>query len=269
MSENVDVFYKKMSVMAMRRGHYFEATQFENERRWINSRRPYYNVYPSIIPVLLKLRLNFDSGDIESPLPTLLVRLPNDNPLSFIFENKKWFVRTLLMVRSMVQEKKGISIWVDIGEILYGSPVYTFQNIQCVRGKTLEDSILNLPKHDSTKVGVVIPAEIISDCVRLCCTLCLLEDDPEIVEPDVIAEDRDKFEKTQDQKYIDKAHRKGKIGWNIGKNLEISPHVRGPSPAALYWTGKGKQIPKIRFRRGCIVHKKLIEDIPTGYEGLL
>ena len=263
-----NTFYINAAETAASKGGVFEATQFEAERRWTNLRRPYYNVYPSIIPALLRLKLDFDSGDIECPLKAILVRLPTtSNPLSFKFENQEWFVRTMLMVRSIVREERGISIWIDIGELMYGSPVYTFRNIQCVRGKTLEDSLDNLPEHESTQVGVVLPNDTVESCVRLCCTLCLLENDPDVVEPDVFAEDREKYEKSRDQKYVDKAIRRGRVGWNIGRNINIEtvPHVRGPSPAALYWTGRGRTIPKIRFRRGCIVHRRKIEDIPTGY----
>jgi hypothetical protein len=60
--------------------------------------------------------------------------------------------------------------------------------------------------------------------------------------------------------------RRGKIGWNVGRNITMSPHYRGPSPAALYWTGKGRNIPKIRFRAGTIVHREIVEKIPQGYE---
>ena len=66
-------------------------------------------------------------------------------------------------------------------------------------------------------------------------------------------------------KYIEKAKRRGKFGWSVGKDLQISPHIRAACPAALYWTGKGRKTPKIRFRKGCVVHKKKLQNIPTGY----
>ena len=43
------------------------------------------------------------------------------------------------------------------------------------------------------------------------------------------------------------------------------PHVRAASPAALYWTGEGRKVPKIRFRRGSIVHRKKFASMPTGF----
>lgn len=262
----VDEFYNKIIASGIRNGNFIEATEFEVERRWIKARRPYYNVFPSIIPSLLRLKLDFDSGSVECPLDVILVRLPTEhNPLFFQFDGKTYFVKTLMMNRSVVREERGISVWIDIGEIVHGSPVYTFQNIQCIEGQTIEESLLNLPKHPSAGLGVIVPNEVIQSCVRFAVTLCLLENDPEVVEPDVLADDQQRFLETLDKKYVEKAHRRGKIGWNIGRKIEVSPHVRGPSPAALYWTGKGRLIPKIRFRRGCIVHRRTIEKFPTGF----
>ena len=79
---------------------------------------------------------------------------------------------------------------------------------------------------------------MITDCVRLCCSLCLLENDPSIISPDVLSKDRVKFEQTGDQKFVDKAHRRGKVGWDVGRHIEVSPHYRRPH-MALVWTGSG------------------------------
>jgi hypothetical protein len=61
--------------------------------------------------------------------------------------------------------------------------------------------------------------EVTTDCVRLCCSLCLLENDPSIISPDVLADDRAKYEASGDQRYVDKARRRGKVGWDV----EVTP----------------------------------------------
>jgi hypothetical protein len=136
-----------------------------------------------------------------------------------------------------------------------------------VPGRTLEQEIEDIPRHKSAGQGVQVPQEVVNDCVRLCCTLCLLELDPAIIEPDVLNDDRDKWDKTHDPKYVEKAKRRGKFGWNVGAQLHVIPHYRSASPAALYWTGPGRTIPKIRFRRGTIVHREQVEKLPEGYFG--
>ncbi len=44
---------------------------------------------------------------------------------------------------------------------------------------------------------------MLTDCVRLCCSLCLLENDRSVIEPDVLSKDRDKFEASGDERYVD------------------------------------------------------------------
>jgi hypothetical protein len=67
---------------------------------------------------------------------------------------------------------------------------------------------------------------------------------------------RDKFEHSGDDRYIEKAHRRGKIGWNVGRHIEVAPHYRRPH-MALVWTGQGRTVPKIVPRRGSVVHREL------------
>jgi hypothetical protein len=39
-----------------------------------------------------------------------------------------------------------------------------------------------------------------------------------------LSKERDKFEASGDARYMDKAHRHGKIGWNVGRHIEVAPH---------------------------------------------
>jgi hypothetical protein len=111
-----------------------------------------------------------------------------------------------------------------------------------------------------------LPYPVMLDCVRLCCTLCLLDEDPEVISPDVLAEDRAMYETTGDPKYVQKALRRGKVGWDIGRHIEVMPHYRRPH-FALVWTGPGRKVPKVVKRKGCLVHREVVERIPTGFLG--
>jgi hypothetical protein len=92
-----------------------------------------------------------------------------------------------------------------------------------------------------------------------------MANDPEIMEPVVLRDDAARYERTGALALVAKARRRGHWGWNVGKGIEVSPHVRAASPAALYWTGEGRKIPKIRFRRGTVVHRKKFTAVPTGF----
>ena len=103
-----------------------------------------------------------------------------------------------------------------------------------------------------------------TDCIRLCCSLCLLENDPSVISADVLADDRAKFEQTGDDKYVSKAHRRGKVGWNVGHRLEVVPHYRRPH-LTLVWTGHGRGVPRIVPRRGSVVHREVVAKVPSGF----
>lgn len=238
--------------------------QLEKEAFWEQGRRPYYNVWPSIVPMLTRLNLDIDSAQIQLPLPALCIRLPKQhNPLTFEWQGQPFDIRCMLM--GAANEGKTILILIDIGEVVNQVPVYTYQNFLRQEGLTVERSLAGLPKRPSAEVGVQIPDALIADCVRLCCSLCLLENDPSVIEPDVLSKDRDRYESTGDQKYVDKAHRRGKVGWNVGRHIEVAPHYRRPH-MALVWTGRGRAVPKIVPRRGTIVHRSKVETVPSGFE---
>lgn len=266
-------FYKCRMADAVRDRSRVAITQFGMEFNWLKSKKPYYNIWPSIVAPLLKLNLAIDASMMIPPIPELCIRLPVDNnPMKFEFGGERYEICCMMMSRAEVRGQCGVCLWIDIGETIrtvegdFTYPVYTYQNFICAKGKSLEDEILSLPKRAYADVGIILPQKTLLDCVRLACCLCLLEQDPEIITADVLNTDRAKFEATGDQKYIDKAYRRGKVGWNIGRKLEVSPHVR-IAHTALYWTGLGRTVPRIIFRKGSIIHRKVIEKIPTGYGG--
>jgi hypothetical protein len=242
--------------------------QLNVEREWEQAKKPYYSVWPSIVPMLAKLNLALDSGLIQLPMPALCIRLPKDkNPLSFDWKGEQVQIQCMLM--GEINEGRGLSILMDIGEMVsdgdgFAMPIYTYRNFRRETGLTVEDALQEIGSNELAEPGVQIPTGVIGDCVRLCCTLCLLEDDPSIIEPDVLSKDRAKFEGSGDQKYIDKAHRRGKVGWNVGRHIEVSPHYRRPH-MTLVWTGRGRAVPKIVPRRGTIVHREKVENVPSGF----
>ena len=128
----------------------------------------------------------------------------------------------------------------------------------------MEQSLASLGRKQFADIGIQVPEPLVNDCVRLCCSLCLLENDSSIISPDVLADDRAKFEASGDHIYIDKAHRRGKVGWDVGKHIEVIPHYRCLH-MALVWMGHGRVVPKIVPRRGSVVHREVVEKVPMGF----
>ena len=265
--DSADEFYTMAFEKALERASSQFYQQLHSERTWEQARKPYYSVWPSIVPMLTRLNLDLDSALIQLPLPALCIRLPKqDNPLEFHWENQPFEIRGILL--SEINDGRGLSLLIDIGETLdnslFQTPLFTYRNFPRREGLTVEQSLASLDRGVSADMGVQIPETLIDDCVRLCCSLCLLENDPSVIEPDVLSKDRDKFEASGDDRYVDKAHRRGKIGWNVGRRIEVAPHYRRPH-MALVWTGRGRAVPKIVPRRGSVVHRELVEKVPSGF----
>lgn len=267
-------FYVHQTKHFFKLNHLAEYNQNVLEWRWLDDHRPYYNVYPSILPFLTRLKLTVDSGAIKPPKRVLAVKLPQGNLFGFEHEGQHYEARVVMMTQADFEDSNktisGLSCFIDIGERdhIHDIPttVLTYKNMPCVEGRTIEEQLQYLPTDPSSLQGPQIPRDMVTDIMRLCCSLCLLENDPSIIEPDVLEDDREKWEKTHDPKYVEKAHKRHKVGWNIGRSLTVAPHYRGPSPAALYWTGTGRKVPVIRFRRGTIVHREVVEKVPQGFE---
>lgn len=269
----------------------FSITLLQTEALWCKARRPYYNVWPGIIPALLKLKLDIDSTYFKLPLDQLLIRFPvkAEHPLVFTADGKEWRVRNIMAANMMLDYRskpgdihyipgytektiQAIAYHIDIGEEIPGSRGLlsrTYKHIVIVPGRDVEWSFTHCEEHSSAEEGVRIPRQLMLDIGRLVCTICLMAGDPEMVEPDVLADDVAKYEKTRDAELVTKAHRRGKVGWNVGKDIEVVPHYRRACPAALYWTGEGRRFPRIRFRKGSVVHRKRLASVPTGFMGPL
>ena len=266
------------------------------EREWTLAGRPYYNLWPSLLPSFSRLKMEADASLFKLPLDQLLLRFPKtENPLEWEHAGQKWAVRTVLCENTRLvrdsrpgaaavlrrddqdtpETVRGLTFWIDAGEDLEGQQAsgdspnairrLMYKHLVCQEGHSIEWSFENIPPHLSTDIGLVYPTWILHAVARTVCTLCLMADDPQIVEPVVLKDDEDRYERAPDPALVEKARRRGNYGWNVGRSIEVIPHVRSACPAALYWTGEGRKVPKIRFRRGSVVHRKKFASVPTGF----
>ncbi|NLX95572.1 MAG: hypothetical protein GXY83_05295 [Rhodopirellula sp.] len=183
-----DAFYQTAlaDALAIQSAQFF--FQLNNERDWEKARRPYYNVWPSIVPMLTRLNLDLDSALIQLPLPALCVRLPKQsNPMTFDWRGQPCQIQCIMM--GDMGDGKAISVLIDVGEVMNNGladvPIYTYCNFRRQDGLTVEQSLAGLGKDAFSDIGVQVPSELVTDCVRLCCSLCLLDNDPSVIEPDV------------------------------------------------------------------------------------
>ena len=181
--QDIDQFYRRAMADAQKMGSGQFFGQKLNEWDWEKARRPYYNMWPSIIPMLTRLNLDLDSDLIQLPLPAMCIRFPNNpakNPLKFEWKGDEIPVRRIMM--GEINNGTGISVLIDIGEVMdeIGVPIYTYRTFPRRPGLTVEQSLTSLGlKGLFADIGVYVPDSLVMDCIRLCCSLCLLENDPE------------------------------------------------------------------------------------------
>jgi hypothetical protein len=242
------------------------------DEAWHKTGCPYYDVYPSIIPMLTRLNLELAGEFIQAPrgIQHLLLRLPeNQNHLvdgdvrvRVIFLSFQGCNREAGGVR-----ERGLVVGIDVGERdgEFNLPIHTIHAFP-LDERSVEEVLASLPRFPEFDRGIEVPMTLVVDCIRLALTICLLDDDPELINPDVLTKDRDKYECADEERraqLVDKAKRRGKFAFSLGKGIEVIPHVRRPHPC-LVWTGEGRRIPKVVKRRGSLIHRDQIERIPTG-----
>lgn len=225
----------------------------ESELRWHLQVRPYYKVYPSIIPALMKIKLDIECTSLDLPETSICLRFAEQKEP--IVDGKR--LQTMLIYYGKMFDKcNTLSIIVELGGRLILMPPFRFWS-----GRSL--NFFTDLCEQSDKINGVTCAYA-KPVVRIATTVLLLANDPQIIEAEVLARDHDKFIETNDPKYIAKARRRGVVGWSIGKEFESCPHYRRPH-LALRHTGKGKTVPRIVPVKGTVVHREKITQVPTGY----
>lgn len=226
---------------------------------WIREMRPYYKCWPSVITPLLRLRLDVDLQSLDLKPRILAIRMPIGQEV----RSGDICLRWMLTAYSRWSDTNSFSIehFPTASGTALGSGIYW---IRLADNGTIEEVLQSQAKEDVAMCGVDVVGPFLAEITKLALSVHLLANDPEIIEPDVLSKDELAYERTKDQKYVDKAHRRGKIGWHIGKTFESIPHYRRPHPA-LFHTGKGRMVPRIVFRSGCVVHRDRLTKVPTGY----
>ena len=141
--------------------------QFVMEKDWLHSRRPFYKVYPGIIPHLRKLKIDkVPTESVRLPLSPLAFRFAEgDESFAFEWQGKTYRLRTLLAgeyeeaavdinvamsrnpkVPEGTPMRRTLTLWMDWGErerdALCGAdaPVMLFRKLLLDPGLTCEEA---------------------------------------------------------------------------------------------------------------------------------
>ena len=269
-AQDIDQFYKRAIADAQKMGSGQFFGQMLNERDWEKARRPYYNLWPTIIPMLTRLNLDLDSDLIQLPLPALCIRFPKDtakNPLKFEWKGDEVAVRCIML--GEINEGTGLSVLVDIGEVMgeFGVPIYTYRNFPRRPGLTVEKSIAGLGKGAicrDWRPSAGFPDHGLHPAVLL--------------PVPAGKRSRDHFPRCPGRRpgqvrgqRRPEIRRQGPSPWKsrLGRGQAYRGHPAFPPPAhdaGLDGLGPGGAS-KIVPRRGSIVHREAVEKLPSGFGG--
>ena len=220
-----------------------EAQQWHDIRRvfeWKGKRQPFFNVYPVIIECLRNTNADIDCGLIERnvihDLGVIEVRTPEGSdipPFLMGFDSNVLFE----------DGTKGSAVFVVSFQ---EDGVYTF-NLQFGRKPVWDGEMSMLTLITRIAVGVL-----------------MLAGNPDFCQPVILSKDIGK--PIDEEAAIERAKKRGLIGFTLGKDIQVGPHVRRPH-FAIRWTGKGASIPKYVPIKGCMVHRNKLLEVPTGFDG--
>ncbi len=238
----------------------------EVESAWYHSKRPYYSVMPQIGEALARVNLDTPSGGIGLPLDNLLVRFQVGHELdagqgasiSKILVNHAEYTLTDPPpgIREAVCHRFVLRIAGDFGNsiaVLALHPDFTLNE--------------NLHRANLVRHGENTLQHTIDVAFALVIAICLLDEGSGLIAPEVLTDDQAKYEAANAEeraRLVDKARRRGRVGWMVGADVEVSPHLRRPH-FGIRWTEKGRSVPKIVPIKGCVVKRKAIGEVPTGY----
>lgn len=241
---------------------------------WFCDCRPYYKCFPAVIDTLTKMRLDVALKDAKLQERVVLIRFADGK------EPKSGCLTLLACLTEFCfwegqpEEAKGVLLVEALVK-------YPTEIASCLRWWREEDpgTIEDLGKEMESredcvanyKQGTVLEKDerdLLWMATRASFAVHLLADDPSIITPDVLSRDRDRYDRETDeawkQRAVDRARRRGVVGWNIGADYEVCPHYRRPH-FGLRHTGKGGTVPRIVPIKGAVVHRSRLTEVPTGW----
>lgn len=245
------------------KGRHTTVPILESELAWIENVRPYYKVYPAILNSMCRLKLDVKYECPDVPENQISVRFAVGQEPS----TKNGFKIGSLFMAGLKgsDERKYMAILVNV--LNFNENVRFILDPNPDNVKSIEECIEMGELH-----GEVSPdkKEIQALATRIALTVCMLEHDPDIITPEILSKDEERYQGETDEwkrRAEERARKRGKVGWSIGKEFQKrinSPHYTNPH-LRLAHTGPGRSIPKIVEVKGYWTGKDKLTTVPTGY----
>lgn len=236
-----------------------EINLFRSEVAWELKRKPFFNIHEPVVRSIKNTSLSIKPGSIPSSVVNELRVISVKFPIG-ISEPLLLGIENFLIVFGDVAYHHNTGVIIPGGSVSFSyhtkSMIYS---TACMLDKNFEETEFMLEKENETPFEEK-QRRLIS---RIGLGVMLLAADPEFIKPVLLK--RDQGRNIDLEKLKKRAHQRGLIGYEIGADMEVSPHFRRPH-FAIRWTGKGSEVPKLVPVKGAIIHKSKMQEIPTGYE---
>ena len=209
-----------------------EMNLFRSEIAWEAKRKPFFNIHEPVVRSIKNTSLSIKPGSIPASvvhdLRVICVKFPIgiSEPLLLGIEN------FLITFGDIAYNHKTGAI-IPGGSISFSyhtrDSVYSSA---CMLDKNFEQTEFALEKEKETPFEEK-QRQLIA---RIGLGVMLLAADPEFIKPVLLKCDQGR--KIDLEKLKKRAHQRGLVGYEIGADMEVSPHFRRPH-FAIRWTGKG------------------------------
>lgn len=178
---------------------------------WEKNHRPFYNVWPSVVEGLGRLRLQLPCSSIA----TAVARMPRAVCLRFARGHElrcgPHRLASILVGKIVVplgfeeRDDAGLAFLCDAGERNSGSvPVYWNIRFSLGRAKTVEEELASLPMRLNAEESATTWA-----AVRTYLSLALMRGDPTLVDAVVLKRDEREYDETRSKDLVAKARARG------------------------------------------------------------
>ncbi len=262
--------------------------QMACERDWEEHKKPYYKVFPNLLPYFVDTKLDVPSEFFQLPFPAFVIRLPSEHDVDILRIDDKHYVKSILVGGNrekvdgvMFGSPSGaietnnfrhIMMFVDVNEsepnavfgMDSGIPVLTYKQLLFENDEETVETALKKNESHCSRVqdgyikdgGVDIPLALTDACLRIAVAVTFLATGGDkIVECDVLNRDllryldaKKRGDTEKQTRIVTRARRNRKHGFTMGREITL------PGRTASH-TGEGEgQVLQHQHQRGAHWH---------------
>lgn len=232
-----------------------EVDRFRAEIAWLELGRPYYKIWPEILPLLTGVEIDVPVDYLRVPFDAFVLRLPQTG--NELFVDQQHPVRSIMVVEGVGSDGcRVIVLWIDIGEYAPGGiAMLSWARLSCLPGRSIEEAFAGAAPPPLP--GLRVTEELKARCLRLAVSVCFLSTGTDrLVEPDVLSKDLAAYveaclkgNEANAKTIQNRAIRRGKHGWSVGQYERLRTLVRHPNSQSADETACRGQLTRQHQRR--------------------